>query len=62
MNFGNMISFSPNIRLMVAVSSSPTGIFEMVNPKANIEIFGGGDFNLMVDQRWVYISTFNEIY
>ena len=25
------------------------GIFEMVNPKANIEISGGGDFNLMVD-------------
>ena len=27
----------------------PKGIFEMVNPKANIEISGGGDFNLMVD-------------
>ena len=25
------------------------GIFEMVNPKASIEISGGGDFNLMVD-------------
>ena len=48
-----MISFSSNIRLMVAVSSSPDEIFEMVNPKANIEVSGGGDFNLMVDQRWV---------
>ena len=39
----------PNARLMVAESSSPSGIFQMVNPKAQIEISGGGDFNLMVD-------------
>ena len=55
-------SLSPNTRLMVAVSSSPAGIFEMVNPKANIEISGGGDFNLMIDHRWVYISNGNEVY
>ena len=29
--------------------NGPEGIFEMVNPEANIEISGGGDFNLMVD-------------
>ena len=29
--------------------NGPEGVFEMVNPKANIEISGGGDFNLMVD-------------
>ena len=36
-------------RLLVAISETSDGIFQTVNEKANIEITGGGDFNLMID-------------
>ncbi len=39
----------PDARLMVAISSDPKGVFEVVTEKAHLEIGGGGDFNLMVD-------------
>ena len=39
----------PDARLMVAVSSSPSGPFTIVTEKADIEESGGGDFNLMID-------------
>jgi len=39
----------PRAVLMVASSSSPIGPFNIVTNQANIEISGGGDFNLMID-------------
>lgn len=36
-------------RLMVAISDSPSGIFQVVTEKADIEESGGGDFTIMVD-------------
>ena len=38
-------------RLMVAVATTPDGIFSMVTEKANTEISGPGDFNLLVDPK-----------
>jgi hypothetical protein len=39
----------PGARLMVAVSDSPEGPYEIVTDFAAIEASGGGDFNLMID-------------
>ena len=36
---------------MVAVATTPDGIFSMVTEKANTEISGPGDFNLLVDPK-----------
>lgn len=41
----------PDARLMVAISPTPDGLFEVVTEKANIEVSGGGDFNLMIDPK-----------
>ena len=39
----------PDARLLVAVSMSPSGPFTIVTEKAEIEMSGVGDFNLMID-------------
>lgn len=39
----------PDARLMVATSKLSNGTFQVMNEKANIEISGGGDFDLMID-------------
>ena len=39
----------PDARFLVATSDTSIGPFEIVNEKADIEIEGGGDFDLLVD-------------